>query len=112
MSRQIDADKLKEDIFIKFGNQLPSGLLDEINNAPTVELDESVIQEVLKPRCMTVVANEYLVALHGKRPQGEWLDIYATHIAYECSNCHMQMPITGYFNFCPNCGADMREADK
>lgn len=44
-----------------------------IDNAPTVELDECVIQEVLSKRCMTAVANEYLIALHGKRPQGEWI---------------------------------------
>ena len=43
-----------------------------IDNAPTVELDENVIQEVLNKRCMTAVANEYLIALHGKRPQGEF----------------------------------------
>lgn len=46
-----------------------------------------------------------------ERPQGKWLDIYTTHIAYECSNCHRKTPITDYFNFCPNCGADMREGD-
>lgn len=57
-----------------------------INNAPTV-------------------VNENLTS---ERPQGKWLDIYASHIAYECSNCHMQMPINGYFNFCPNCGAEMQ----
>lgn len=34
--RLIDADELKEDLFIKFGNQLPNGLLEEIDNAPTV----------------------------------------------------------------------------
>ena len=47
----------------------------QIDNAPTVELDESVIQEVLNKRCMTAVANDYLVALHGKRPQGEWIPV-------------------------------------
>jgi len=46
-----------------------------IDNAPTVELDESVIQEVLNKRCMTAVANEYLIELHGKRPQGEWTPV-------------------------------------
>ena len=40
-------------------------------------------------------------------PKGKWLDIYESHIAYECSNCHRQMPVVD-FNFCPNCGADMR----
>lgn len=46
------------------------------------------------------------------RPKGEWLHPYITDIACECSNCHMQMPITDYFNFCPNCSADMRKGDK
>lgn len=32
-----DLDALKENLFIKFGNQLPNGLLDEIDNAPTVK---------------------------------------------------------------------------
>lgn len=32
-----DLDALKENLFIKFGNQLPNGLLDEIDNSPTVE---------------------------------------------------------------------------
>ena len=46
-----------------------------IDNAPTVELTETEIQEVLNKRCMTVVANEYLIALHGKRPQGKWIPV-------------------------------------
>lgn len=45
------------------------------------------------------------------RPQDKWLHPYKTNIACECSNCHMQMPITDYFNFCPNCGADMRKGE-
>ena len=39
-------------------------------------------------------------------PKGEWLDIYESHIAYECSNCHRQMPVVDFY-FCPNCGAQM-----
>lgn len=35
--RLIDADALKEDLFIKFSNQLPNGLLETIDKAPTVE---------------------------------------------------------------------------
>ena len=35
-------------------------------NAPTVELTETEVQEVLDKKCMTAVANEYLIALHGK----------------------------------------------
>ena len=41
--RPIDADKLKEDLFIKFGNQLPNGLLDEVDNATEVETDIEVV---------------------------------------------------------------------
>ena len=33
----ISREALKEDLFIKFGNQLPNGLLEEIDKAPTVE---------------------------------------------------------------------------
>lgn len=44
-----------------------------------------------------------------ERQRGEWLHPYKVDIACECSNCRMQMPTTNYFNFCPNCGADMRE---
>ena len=43
-----------------------------------------------------------------ERPQGEWLDIYSSHIAYKCSCCGVQIPITDLFNYCPNCGSDMR----
>ena len=33
----ISRSTLKEDLFLKFGNQLPNGLLEEIDKAPTVE---------------------------------------------------------------------------
>lgn len=44
--------------------------------------------------------------------KGEWLHIYKSGIACECSRCHIQMPITEYYHFCPNCGADMRESEE
>ena len=65
--RLIDAEELKLQFSIK-------DIIQKIDNAPTVELDESVIQRVLNKRCMTAVANEYLIALHGKIPQGEWYE--------------------------------------
>ena len=96
--RLIDADALKETLFIKFGNQLPNGLIDEIDNAPTV-----------KTYCYFCGQTE-----HGKieeRKTGEW--IYTPNIIglseYEgitCSICGEDS--IGDFNFCPNCGADMR----
>lgn len=39
--------------------------------------------------------------------KGEWIHPYRSDIACECSVCHMQMPITDYFHYCPNCGAKM-----
>lgn len=42
-----------------------------------------------------------------ERPQGKWIDIYSSHIAYMCSNCGLQTPICDYYHFCPNCGTEM-----
>ena len=102
-----------------------------IDKAPTVELTESEVQEVLNKRCMTAVANEYLIALHGKterpkeselvkaylqgfntgveivknaRLQGEWL--FVSRNCWKCPYCQ-ELTNEGK-NFCPNCGAYMR----
>lgn len=82
-----------------------------IDKAPTVELDESFIQSVLNKRCMTVVTNEYLVALHGKRPHSKWIEHYDSSDGFTwltCSRC-MYKAYEDDYNFCPNCGADMRK---
>lgn len=41
--------------------------------------------------------------------QGEW--ILTGGLDYRCSNCGM-VPIFRPYNFCPNCGAKMREEEK
>ena len=68
--RLIDADALKELIQSKSNGPEDlwdtMGVLNAINNTPTVELTEDDIQEVLNKRCMTAVTNEYLVALMTK----------------------------------------------
>lgn len=105
--RLIDADALKEEVNKKkVVGRFNTLLL--IDNAPTVELNESVIQEVLNKRCMTAVANEYLITLHGQQPQGEWIRRKMNW--YICSNCNYKTDSIGetFFNFCPNCGADMK----
>ena len=86
-----------------------------IDNAPTVELTESEVQEVLNKRCMTAVANEYLIALHGKteRPQGEWIVLVdADNIqTCKCSICGRMVDIANRefdkFPYC-HCGAKMK----
>lgn len=44
-------------------------------------------------------------------PEGKWIHPYKSDIACECSICHIQMPITKDYHYCPNCGADMRESE-
>ena len=46
------------------------------------------------------------------RPQGEWIiEIDANDNTYgRCSICGMKQ-YAGHLNFCPNCGADMRERE-
>lgn len=41
------------------------------------------------------------------RPKGRWIEY---EMIYECSNCQIirAKGMTGKYNFCPNCGADMR----
>ena len=51
-----------------------------------------------------------------ERPHGEWIrhvdDLFPEESTEECSVCHEEQRITGNDdNFCPNCGADMREGD-
>lgn len=48
-----------------------------------------------------------------EKPHGEWIDYQDEKYSYlaNCSKCGYQMDTHeehGYFNFCPNCGADMR----
>ena len=89
-------------LFIKFGNQLPNGLLDEIDNAPTVELFCSYLSdgEVRQP-CVEGPCEH-------DRPKGEW--ILNKDENPECPFCHHSFTYWG--NFCSNCGADMRKGGK
>lgn len=81
MSRLIDAEALKKKCaeVVKASNNsdfIPcptwNNAMELIDNAPTVNLNETQIQEILNKRSMTAVANEYLSELHGKRPMGHW----------------------------------------
>ena len=76
-----------------------------IDNAPTVTVDnyamgyQDGVRKVLS-----------------ERPKCEWIKDESSSIAYRCSNCEVLQhwsPIkNGKYNFCPNCGADMRGKDK
>lgn len=59
-------------------------------------------------QCFKQVINE----LPSAENKGEWIHPYRSDIACECSVCHMQMPITDYFHYCPNCGAKMKGGEE
>lgn len=80
-------------------------VLDEIDNAPTVEytFEEAFQKTICEQRLYCP-----------ERPQGEWIPCYVNFtdgskplFAYcKCSLCNKQA--TGYYKFCPNCGAEMK----
>lgn len=57
--------------------------------------------------CGKYKLTEQQPSVYPERQRGEWLHIYKSDIACECSRCHRQMPVTEYFHYCPNCGAEM-----
>ena len=100
--RLIDANALKEEVNKK--NVVGRfNMLLLIDNAPTVEPTFGLFKEMLCAECE-------------KRPQGHWVrDINPYSKAYQlkCSVCGKWGGLTekGYnheFNYCPNCGADMK----
>ena len=104
----IDADKLKEDLFIKFGNQLSNGLLDEIDNAPTIKTFTLLdIEEQYRKGL-----EKGLSAWETERPQGEWIIIDKYSDDYKCSVCNSYPLERGEYpelsKFCPACGAKMK----
>ena len=44
----IRREELKEALFIKFGNQLPNGLFDEIDKAPVIDTSDLISKEDLE----------------------------------------------------------------
>ena len=80
-----------EDHFDELDAYFPSAFIKEIDNAPTVDAIVNTIEV---------------------RPQGEWY--YSIDKGWECNQCHeivKDMPTCmrkALYNFCPNCGADMR----
>lgn len=48
-----------------------------------------------------------------ERPQGEWIKHSTYKDVLICSNCnHGSNQVYDTFNFCPNCGAEMRKGDE
>ena len=100
VQRLIDANALKEqiDYYIKeagwseHDNRVLGWCKEFIDNAPTVDAIVNTIEV---------------------RPQGEWY--YSIDKGWECNQCHeivKDMPTCmrkALYNFCPNCGAELRK---
>ena len=61
------------------------------------------------PSCEECTAQTLYNAGYRKVERGEWMPYSSTMM--ECSVCKRHTPRHRY-NFCPNCGADMRGGDK
>lgn len=120
--RLIDADAFKEQLENAYEYTELSEVIEMLDNAPAVDIkpfanvtfDKDELEQIVRDKVIEPIKNGELVlkteeVKTEERPHGEWLDIYSSHIAYKCSCCGVQMPITDLFNYCPNCGAYMRK---
>ena len=90
------------DIDLKFiGMQIADGI--PITNG---EFLLDLMQSVMTPEQL----NEVLQKM-SESPKGEWGEIfeYLGYNYHKCSNCCFGIKVADYDNFCPNCGADMRD---
>lgn len=85
---------------------------DKVNK--TIERFIGYLDEDMIYRIKMKISEIPTVADYEQRPHGEWIrhidDLYPEESTEECSVCHEEQRITGNDDdFCPNCGADMRE---
>ena len=124
--RLIDADALKKTLnFVyscayiesKSKEGIASDIIDEIDNAPTVP-QVTVFAETASKEEIEDFKQELENVL--EKPQGKWIaDINHCYSddedTFECSVCKEPFTLTygtpkdNLYNFCPNCGADMRK---
>ena len=96
---------ISELMLVYSGTELDNAILNAVDTAPTVEAYTSEQVKEL------VDLNK---KLSEERPEGEWIKWnFKTFGAmgdweYKCSNC--EKVYGGQYNFCPNCGAQMKES--
>lgn len=107
----------KDRIYAKAWNACNSYWLNTIKNAPTVEPKKEIV-----PVCKVTFDKEQLQEMVDKkvaelvadleRPQGEWKFIQGatTQGSLKCPFCGYRDYHKTNSNFCPNCGADMRNS--
>ena len=123
MSRYIDADALKPDYYDEyvFGDDeyvVRYYSETQIDTAPSIDLADYVPKDFHDKTCeaMAKAHQAEILELTKDRPQGEWLKFglgRGTRILF-CTNCErkIEVPLSqgdSNYDFCPNCGADMRK---
>lgn len=118
----ISREALKKVIFSKTDGMEDlwdtAGVLNVINNAPTVELepfckvtlDEDKLREIVDELRQEIIDGE--IVLTEKKKTGHWnYARFGNQTLVKCSECEEEFlgnDVSDY-NFCPNCGADMRK---
>ena len=74
-----------------------------IDNAPTVEITEEQAIDKLYETGWLIKHDKEMT----ERPHGKWIIQDIVHCLQYCSECRTYSEFK--WNFCPNCGADMRE---
>ena len=79
-----------------------------IKALPSAEKKEGEYADEIARRIATIIENEQdmrVILESADRPKGEWIK----NDDFTCSECGYRMIVgDGAYNFCPNCGADMR----
>lgn len=134
MTRLIDADELKESMrkakrghYSAFSDVTLRGIFQVIDNAPTVNpslnLDNITEADIEKFKAIWQRANSKgLLVINNERPRGKWTQESNTDEMlniWHCSICKEEFcseiggsPSEWNYNFCPNCGADMRPQNR
>ena len=128
--RLIDAEALKKRIMLapnkneETWDELYDSIIFEIDNAPTVEtkfelktengitypnaLDNMTFSHSLSVEERQNIIQAYMLGANAnERPHGKWIIQDIVHCLQYCSECRTYSEFK--WNFCPNCGADMRE---
>ena len=88
--------KALDDRMINFEDICRDSVFNIIDDTPTVDINKEVWNQ------SNTLLEKRLTYL--KRPQGEWIEL--RKYDYKCSICGQSM--MDKWNYCPNCGADMR----
>ncbi len=96
MSRYIDADALREKVLYH---------ADTMNHAGNHE------QAKAYNHCLCMI-DDMPTADVVERKRGKWIIREPIHMHSICSCCGYYNAISPYYEYCPNCGADMRGAEE